>query len=210
MNRQPKPPLLLQVANAVGRALPSARLDPDYLIESACRKTALSDFGPDGPFLDGLRVLCNSLESEACLTPVGRLLVRQMIQQGLQNQLQLQQWYRRHPEIAEQRITRPLVIIGMPRTGTSILHELLALDTANRCPMTWELAHPFPPPASSTFHTDPRISKTERELRLSHYLMPGVENMHRMGAQLDILQYAIQHGAADTRLQRLADEQRGS
>ena len=124
MNRQPKPPLLLQVANAVGRALPSARLDPDDLVESACRKTALSDFGPDGPFLDGLRVLC------------------------------------------------------------SILHELLALDTANRCPMTWELAHPFPPPASSTFHTDPRISKTERELRLSHYLMPGVENMHRMGAQL--------------------------
>lgn len=184
MNRQPEPPLLLRVANTVGRALPRARLDPDELIEGACRKTGLHNFGPDGPFIDGLRALCESLESEAGLTPAGRLLVRQMIHQGLRNQLQLEHWYRRHPEITEQQIVRPLVIIGMPRTGTSILHELLALDTANRCPMTWELAHPFPPPESSAFDTDPRIGRTSRELRLSHYLMPGVENMHRMGAQL--------------------------
>lgn len=129
-------------------------------------------------------MLCGSLESEAALTPVGRLLVRQMIRRGLENQLQLQHWYSRHPEIAGERVEQPLVIIGMPRTGTTILHELLALDPANRCPMTWELAHPFPPPEAATFTTDPRIKQTARELRLSHYLMPGVENMHRMGAQL--------------------------
>ena len=184
MGTHRKPPLLLRMANAIGRTLPRASLDPDQLIASACRHTRLDDFGPDGPFKEGLQVLCDSLETEAKLTPVGRLLVRQMISQGLENQLRLQDWYSRHPEISEQRIERPLIIIGMPRTGTTILHELMALDPANRCPMTWELAHPFPPPQAATFDTDPRIRQTARELRLSHYLMPGVENMHRMGALL--------------------------
>lgn len=184
MTRHHKPPRLLRTANGIGRVLPRVSLAPDQLIASACRNTRLEDFGPDGPFREGLQVLCDSLESEALLTPVGRLLVRQMIRQGLENQLQLQDWYSRFPEIAEQRIERPLVIIGMPRTGTTILHELLALDAANRCPMTWELAHPFPPPETATFGTDPRIRQTAQELRLSHYLMPGVENMHRMGATL--------------------------
>jgi hypothetical protein len=179
-----QPPRLLRMANAIGRLLPAASLDPDALIERARRKTGLSDFGPDGPFRDALEELCGSLEREAGLTPVGRLLVRQMVQQGLEYQLQLQDWYRRYPDIARVSVDRQLIIIGMPRTGTTILHELMALDSANRCPLTWEVAHPFPPPETASYDSDPRIEQTARELKLSHYIMPGVENLHRMGERL--------------------------
>ena len=184
MSVTPHPPLFLRVANGVGRLVPRVTLDPGTLIDRARKKTGLSDFGPDGPFREALEVLCDSLEQEANLTPVGRLLVRQMVQQGLENQLQLQDWYRRFPEIAEQSVDNHLIIIGMPRTGTTILHELMVLDSANRCPLTWELAHPFPPPETGTFNRDPRIRQTARELKLSHYIMPGVENLHRMGEEL--------------------------
>jgi hypothetical protein len=172
------------VANGVGRLLPRASLDPDTLVDRACRKTGLMDFGPDGPFREALGVLCDSLEREAALTPVGRLLVRQMLQQGLETQLRLQDWYSRYPEIADLPIDNHLIIIGMPRTGTTILHELMALDPVNRCPQTWEVAHPFPPPETATYDGDPRIQQTARELKLSHYIMPGVENLHRMGERL--------------------------
>lgn len=184
MSIQPVPPRFLRILNAVGTVLPKVVLTPDALIRRARKKTGLTDFGPEGPFLDALDVLCDSLESEAALTPVGRLLVGNMLGQGLEYQLQLQDWFQRHPEIADERIDQHLIIIGMPRTGTTILHELMALDPANRCPLTWEVAHPFPPPETTTYHHDPRIAETERELKVSHFLMPGVENMHRMGARL--------------------------
>lgn len=184
MSIAPRSPRMLRLVNTVGGLLPRVQLDPDTLIARARDKTRLTDFGPGGPFREGLERLCDSLQREANLTPAGRVLARQMVSQALEYQLQLQDWYTRHPEIAQEKIRCPVIIIGMPRTGTTILHELMALDPVNRCPMTWEVAHPFPPPDAATFKTDPRIQRTARELKLSHYLMPGVENMHRMGAEL--------------------------
>jgi hypothetical protein len=180
----PRAALPVRVLNVLRRALPQRAMSPGALIDAARRDTGLEDFGPDGPFEQALGVLCDALDAEASLTPVGRMLVRRMLLQGLKTQLQLQDWRRRHPEIGEQPIERPVFIVGMPRTGTSILHELMALDPANRCPLSWELAHPFPPPESATFSSDPRIAAYARELRFSHYLMPGIENMHRMGSEL--------------------------
>ena len=184
MIQRPQAPLGVRVINALLGMLPTKPLSSGALIDGARRSTGLRDFGPDGPFEDALSVLCDSLEKEAALTPLGRLLTRAMLLQGLGIQLQLQDWIHRHPEILEHPIEAPLVIIGMPRTGTSILHELLALDPANRCPLSWEVAHPFPPPETATHGSDPRCARLARELRISHYLMPGVESMHRMGATL--------------------------
>jgi hypothetical protein len=158
-------------------------LDPDALIESARRKTGLDDFG-EGPFRDNLDILVESLEREAYLTPVGRLLTREVLVGSLSKQLQLQDWFTRYPEIAQEKVTTPMIIIGMPRTGTTILHELMALDPNNRTPLFWEVAAPFPPPETHTYGTDPRIGRSAGHIKLSHYLMPGVEGMHRMGAQL--------------------------
>ena len=174
----------IRLLNGLLGLLPRASLSPAALIDRARRRTGLTDFGPDGPHDEGLTVLCHALEEEAALTPLGRLLARQMLVQALACQLQLQDWLRREPAILDAPIEHPLVIVGMPRTGTSILHELLALDPSNRCPSTWEVAHPFPPPESASYASDPRIARHARELRISEYLMPGVQNLHRMGAAL--------------------------
>jgi len=160
-----------------------ASLVPDELIATAKKQTGLSDFG-EGPHHDALSRLCVALETEAALSFLGRHLVRQQLLQGLHVQLQVQEWVRRYPQIADEKIEQPLVIIGMPRTGTTILHELMTLDASNRNPLFWEVAHPFPPPETASYHSDTRIKRHQRELDFSHYLMPGVQGMHRMGSQL--------------------------
>ncbi len=144
----------------------------------------MADFGPDGPFEEELAVLCRSLDDEAQLSPFGRVLASGMLQSALEVQLRLQDALRRGPAILEQPVHAPLIVIGMPRTGTTILHELLALDPANRCPLSWEIAHPFASKPADPERPDPRIAMTAREIRLSEYLMPGVQAMHRIGAEL--------------------------
>ena len=91
---------------------------------------------------------------------------------------------RAHPEIAAQPVRAPLFILGLPRTGTSILHELLAQDPANRVPMTWEVMHPWPPPEAATFETDPRIAAVERHFAGIDRVLPDFKRMHPMGARL--------------------------
>lgn len=184
----PRSPLPLRIINGAMSAthklgMAQTSLAPDVLIDAARRKTGLSDFG-EGPFRDNLDILVDSLEREAYLTPVGRLLTREVLVTSLAKQLQLQDWFTRHPEIAREQVKTPLIIIGMPRTGTTILHELLALDPNNRCPLFWEVEAPFPPPEARSYADDPRIGRSASHIKLSHYLMPGVEGMHRMGAQL--------------------------
>lgn len=178
----------IRAINGLGRAarglgLCRSSLDPERLIAEAQRSTRLEDYGP-GPFREELAILARSLEDEARLNTVGRAIARRSLLDGLEVQLRLQDWFNRHPEIAAQEIREPVIIIGMPRTGTTILHELMALDRNNRVPMTWEAAQPFPPPEADTYDSDPRIAAQDRRLKFSHYLMPGVENMHRMGAAL--------------------------
>jgi len=181
-------PFPIRAINRVGGIVSStglghASLDPDELIATAKKQTGLVNFG-EGPHRNALGILCTALENEAKLSFLGRHLTRQQLLKGLHDQLQLQDWFRRHPEIADEKIEQPLIIIGMPRTGTTILHELMTQDAANRNPLFWEVAYPFPPPETASYATDARIKRHQRELDFSHYLMPGVQGMHRMGAQL--------------------------
>lgn len=130
-------------------------------------------------------MLCEALEHEAALSPLGRLLARQTLVSALEIQLKLAAALAARPELLDVPIERPLVIIGMPRTGTTILHELLALDPANRCPLSWEVAKPFPEAnAGDARAPDPRIAATAREFAFSERLMPGLQSMHRIGATL--------------------------
>ena len=76
------------------------------------------------------------------------------------NRLRLQEDRRRHPQIADQIIRRPLFITGLPRTGSTLLHALLAQDVSCRAPQTWEVMHPSPPPESYSYNHDPRIDIT--------------------------------------------------
>jgi hypothetical protein len=162
----PARPLGLRLLNGAGRALraaglPVVRLDEASLLAEASRRTGLDDFGDDG-FRDPLRRLLESYESEARLTLLGRLIARRDAVRLLENRLRQVDTRRRHPEIAAGPVHAPIVIVGLPRTGTTVLHGLLAQDTRNRVPMTWEVMHPWPPPEQATYETDPRIAQVEQ------------------------------------------------
>ncbi|MFM7785118.1 MAG: sulfotransferase, partial [Gammaproteobacteria bacterium] len=161
------------------------RLRPGELIDTALQRTGLRDFGPEGPHEQALGVLCEALEHEAALSPLGRLLARQTLVSALDVQLKLTAALNARPALLDVPIERPFVVIGMPRTGTTILHELLALDPANRCPLSWEVAKPFPDADTRDAKAaDPRIAATAREFAFSERLMPGLQSMHRIGATL--------------------------
>lgn len=185
---RPYRPLGLRVFNGVGGALrgagvPLVRLDEHSLLAQAAKSAGLSDFGDDR-FREPLRVLLASFENEAALTLLGRIIARSDAVRTLENRLHFVDTLKQHPEITAVPIRRPLFILGLPRTGTTILHELLAQDPANRVPMTWEVMHPWPPPERATYETDPRIAQVEKHFSGVDKLVPGFKSMHPMGAQL--------------------------
>jgi hypothetical protein len=189
MDKRPQSlPLAVRVMNRAGRAMrsigvPLVRLDADSLLGAARTATGLTDFGDDW-FRGPLARLVDSYENEAQLTMLGRVIARRDAVRLLGNRLRLADTVRRHPEIERAEIHRPLFILGMPRTGTTILHELLAQDPANRVPMTWEVFHPWPPPERATYDSDPRIAEVEKHFAGIDRLLPDFKRMHPMGALL--------------------------
>jgi hypothetical protein len=130
------------------------------VLGAAREATGLDDFGDDS-FREGLAVMVRSLESEADLTPAGLDQVRGQLVRTLSNRLQVEDWYRRHPEIDEQEIIAPVVQLGLPRTGSTALGNLLAEDPAVRSLRTWEAGTPCPPPEKDHEHDDPRIAQAQ-------------------------------------------------
>ena len=181
-------PEWLRNLNAFGRSLLSGGgtgvpLDERSLLDDARRSTGLEDFGGDD-FLEPLRVLLASLEDEARLTLMGRLLARSDVLNLLENRLQIRETVRRSPEILQIAVDGPLFIVGLPRSGTSILHELLAQDPASRAPLSWEARFPCPPPETATRETDPRIEQADRVFLFWNELVPAYRTMHEMGARI--------------------------
>jgi hypothetical protein len=152
-------------------------------MEAACRHTGLHDFGTI-PFQESLQLLLHSCEHEAQLNICGRMAVRHDILRLLRNRLCLEDDWKRHPGIAAQGIDRPLFIAGLPRTGTSLLHGLLAQDPANRTRLSWEVMSPSPPPEREQYESDPRIAQVERRMRCIYWLAPEFKRIHEVGARL--------------------------
>src|SRR5262249_36142916 len=105
---------------------------------------------------------------------------------GLETRLLLADARKRAPAIAAERVERPLVITGLPRTGTSILHELLAQDPASRAPLHWEGRHPCPAPQAASFASDPRIERAQRQIGLWNHIDPDYPTMHELGARIPV------------------------
>lgn len=188
MPSPPPKPLALRVFNRAGAALraagiPLIRLDENDLMARATRSTGLSDFG-DETFRPALRLLLASLESEAHLSTLGRVIARTDIVRLVENRLHIVDTLKRHPSITDAPISKPLFVIGLPRTGTTILHELLAQDPSNRVPMSWEVQNVWPPPERATYDTDPRIAAVDKHFAGVDRIIPGFKQMHPMGALL--------------------------
>ncbi len=159
-------------------------LERDALLaEASARTGGLQDFG-DRQFLEPLAILLRSLEQEAHLTAIGRMIARERVLGHLVNRLLFVRDRAQYPAIAQEKIVQPVFIIGLPRTGTTILHDILAQDLANRVPMTWECMFPSPPPQRASFETDARIARCEAVLAPVDAAMPGFRAMHPMGARL--------------------------
>jgi len=167
--------------DAPGRRFVS--LHTGNLLAAGRRRAGGLDF-EDTAFLDGFDRLVQSLATEARLNVLGRMAARETIVSHLANRLCLEADRRRHPEIAAQNIDRPIVITGLPRSGSTLLHTLLAQDPANRVPQTWEMLSPSPPPDRATYDTDPRIAITEKQLRWFQRVVPDFAKIHSVGARL--------------------------
>ncbi len=158
-------------------------LDADALIAAARRKTGLEDFG-GSTWREPLQHLLNSLNDEANLNLFGRMLTRSRILIHLSNRLQLREDEKRFPELTNAPIREPLFIAGMPRTGTSILHYLLAQDPDTLSLMQWKLEHLSPPPEAEAASDDPRIIATRRKVDIFYRMLPAFRAIHEMGAEL--------------------------
>ncbi len=158
-------------------------LDPDDIVATASRKARSQSFG-DFDFDERLIRIVEAVEREADLHWIGRLAVRQSLVMGLESRFGLYRYRETHPEIAGVPIQRPVFIVGLPRTGTTILFNLLAQDPANRAPRGWEVQYPNPPPEAGTYQTDRRITEAEKYFGQMEQMAPELPAIHEIGAKL--------------------------
>ena len=182
----PHRPLPIWLANTVGGALhrfgvAKPRFDPEQMIAEAKKKTGLSRFDDDS-FIEPLRRLCESIESEAKLHPVGRYIIRDRLVGILTNKLRMQATLEAHPQIADIPIEAPIVIAGLQRTGTTMLHRLIAADPAIRSLATWEAGSPVPKPQRAGNGQDARIAEAKRTEKGLQYLSPAFFAIHPIDA----------------------------
>ncbi|PNB72190.1 sulfotransferase [Pseudomonas sp. GW456-E7] len=152
------------------------------LAEARARSGGLDDFGP-GDFRQGLRVLADALKNEACLSPAGRGLLREKLLGQLVNRLVMEDHLRRHPEILEQAIDDPLVIVGLPRTGTTLLQRTLAVDPQFSKALWWETRYPAPLPGETLEQPQKRIARARDEVAGMIEFLPQLLAIHPLDAE---------------------------
>lgn len=184
----PDQPFAVKAINRIGgwaerAGIGRAPLDAEHLMRQASKQSGLVDFG-DETFALGLRMLVRSLNEEARLSTIGKLAAKNMLLDRLKNRLGLIEYRKRRPEVAEQTIERPLFVLGLPRTGTTILYELLAQDPNHRWPVSWEVERPLPPAKAESLRTDPRIAEVDKTMGEIERLAPGFQAIHAIGATL--------------------------
>jgi hypothetical protein len=144
------------------------------LLAQAALEAGCDDFGP-GDFREGLDVLLESLECDSDLSPEADTRVTGDLRRRLVNRLEVEAWYREHPEIEQLPVRGPIDINGLPRTGTTALANMLSLDPQFRCLRGWEQAEPCPPPTLDGEVTDPRRVRAAAE---TEGVSPELKAMH--------------------------------
>lgn len=151
------------------------------LLSAAVTATGLDDVGDDW-FREPMERLCTALDDEAELHLAGRLRARAELQLILQNRLRLLDLWKREPAIGQEVVGGPIVVTGLGRSGTTLLHELLACDPDNRPPLLWELFHTVPGAMSTREHADGLtsdwIATADAEITLMDEMVPAFTTMH--------------------------------
>lgn len=158
-------------------------LDVERIVGEAIATTGLDDFG-EPTWQEPLGRLVDALREEGELNDIGVQIAYGELVGYLTTRLRLLDWKWREPAAASADVVPPIVIMGQGRTGTTILHDLLAEDPATRVPLTWEVDRPFPPPETASYERDPRIAEVDDLLAGTELLIPGFQAIHPMGARL--------------------------
>ena len=142
-------------------------LSVEQLLEQA-RREAGEDAGEfqSRSFEEGLEVLAESINRCDRITPAGRVRLEGLIVDHLVRRLSIDQYLAEHPDAAAAKVARPVFVMGMPRTGTTAVINLLACDPARRTVLRWTLEEPVPPPTAGRLYTDPRcLAALDRQQR---------------------------------------------
>ena len=156
------------------------RLESSRILANA-RKTSGFDFRDD-MFEDGLERLIRSLQTEARLTTFGKFAMRRAVQRSADSRFLVEEAISENPSILDESIDEPVFIIGMPRSGTTILHALLERDASHRSPLCWECLLPYPAPTPETYRDNPRLKTIRREFGQLFRLVPDLRMKHYMAA----------------------------
>jgi hypothetical protein len=137
----------------------------DQLIEQAQKATGLTRFDSES-FREGLEILVSDVNADERPEPLVER-TREAFVKALADRLKVTDYLARRPELLQRPIERPVFVFGIPRTGTTLLSNLLAADPARRSPLTWEIDDPVPPATTATLFTDPRaVTRLEQERQL--------------------------------------------
>jgi hypothetical protein len=189
INYQPRPrPEWVRGVNDFGRAIDarsSVPLDEESLLRCATANTGLSDFG-DEAWREPFRILLNDLEETADLNLAGRLMTRSDLLIHLEGRLRVVDWFKQHPEVAEEVVREPVFVVGLPRSGTTIMQEILGADPRARTVRMWEAKYPCPPPAPGDPIPDPRIAQADAVVGMQDKITPEWASMHKVGGDLPV------------------------
>lgn len=174
-------PFPIRVFNALGPMLSALhvlpRLSVEALMERARRKTGLSDFG-DEWFREPLGVLVKSINEEAGLSALGRTIVHKRLLDALVVRVRSEDLFKKHPEILDIDLGHVFVIVGLQRTGTTLLHRLIGSDPRMRAVLSWEALSPVPLPLEKPSDPKHRIRQAKIAQRGLAYIAPTFFAIH--------------------------------
>ena len=168
-----------QIRDMMASVAPDCALDADTLHAKAIADTGLDDFGPDD-YRERMDVYLAALHEIDDLHAPGTVNFFSQMSQWLKNRLLLADLLTRHPEIHDIELLPPVVIAGLPRTGTTHLHNLLGAAPNFRTLPYWESFEPFPMPAEAGMQPDPRAARMDVAVQVMNMLMPHFVLMHEM------------------------------
>ncbi|BBY42833.1 sulfotransferase family protein [Mycolicibacterium celeriflavum] len=148
----------------------------EELEDGARAAIGLSDFG-SSYYREGLERTVEALNTEADLNDMGRVIQHATISNALIQRLRIIETYKQHPEIDDEVIGGPVFVIGLPRTGTTALSQLVASDPQFRSLRLWESQACTPPPEAATQHEDPRIAQAAEGIAMMNSMFPRMRSM---------------------------------
>jgi len=175
-------PFPIRAYNALLNPLERPRITVDSVEQYAIAKVGGGGLTPNARH--GLEALCGDAENSADLSALGRYRMQVVMRDIAVNRLLIDKALADNPALLDAPITRPMFILGLPRSGTTILFNVLAQDLAHRSPRTWEVDYPVPAPHERDYAENDRIQRSQKVIDAFHRLAPSFNGIHPQGARL--------------------------